>query len=816
LFRQPELLRKGRSHWDGEDIRMIMSGIIQDIRYAARRLAKSPLFVLTALVSLALGVGINTAVFSVTHSLLNRRISAANPQDLVDVSLSTPAGSMRLTSAETLAFTRAAQSFSGVIAYTHRLCRLSGEGRPEMVSAFIATPNFFPVFGQSLLLGRGFLPGKESAGEVILSHKFWQRRFGGEPGVLGRSVVLYSGATRSAFTVVGVAPPDFQPVPMRAPDVVLAQPDMAGSDLRQLNLWCRLKPGVSMAQARSESELVAGQLASVFPESFGKAKLAFAPAVRQGPSLAAAQAILQAVVGLVLLIACANVMNLLLARHEARRAEMATRLALGASRARVIRQLLIESLLLAIPSSLAGLGFAAVVLRLLETIKIPGLDATFYFYLDHSVFAFALIAGIAGTVIAGLWPARAASKPDLVPALKGAGGAIARRKFGLRGALVTAQLALAVFALTAAAMLTKGLWNLNPYDAGLDPYHVYTATLSPSMNGYPQGRAAELRRQMTSRIERLPGVRAITYARSVPGADSGTQLDIVNPGSAARSKDSIRIRANSVTPGFFGVFGIQMLHGREFRDADLSGPRVCVINESLARRFWPGQNPIGRTLRSTGSNGTEYEVIGIARNTEYEKAGEEYASFVYLPLASDEFLSLLVRTSGRAESAAEPMRRVIEALDAELPLLNTGILADRLTGGGAGLELRLRAGLVCTLGLLALILSSLGLYGVVAYLVSRRTRELGIRLALGATRLDIAAAVVKDGGKLVAIGAGAGVALSLVVCPLLTAHLYGVKANEPVVILAACLFLAFVAAAAMLIPARRACRVEAISALRYE
>jgi predicted permease len=580
----------------------------------------------------------------------------------------------------------------------------------------------------------------------------------------------------------------------------------------------RVKPGSTIEQAQAETELLMRQLAPMFPESLGKAKLNFWPKVRRDGVTRTVAAIVQAVVGLILLIACANVMNLLLARHQERRFEMATRLALGASAGRLTRQLLTESLLLAVPSALAGYGVAVLTISAVEKLPIPGLAGiNMFFYLDRTVLGFAMCAGVAASVIAGLWPARAASKLDLMPVLKGGGAAVGRRKFGVRGALVAAQLALSMVGITAAAMLTRSVWNLNPFDAGMDPRKTLTAILWPSMNDYKPERAVEFRRELESRLKALPGAQAVAFAALVPGGGENRSQKVINNGSPLLPKqETVLVGSNSVAPGFFRTFGIQLLRGRDFVEADLSGRPLCVVNQTMARRFWRNQEPIGQTVRVAGQKTTEYAVIGVARDTAYEKNGEDPAPFLYLPLSGNDFLTVFVRGSGDAEALAEPLRRTVAALDPEMPLQTIDVLARRLTGGSNGTELRLRAGLMGTLGGTALLLSAFGLYGVLAYVVSRRTREIGIRLALGAGRADVLTAVLKDGLRLVAVGMASGVALSLAVCPLLANHLFGVTPNHPAVLAASCAILGAVAALAMLVPARRACRLQALSALRYE
>jgi putative ABC transport system permease protein len=798
----------------------MLSGLRQDMRYATRTLAKSPGFILTTLISLALGIGINTAMFSVIHTAMDRPVSGRAPQELVDLSLSTPAGNMLFSFPEYQEIRGRARVYSDVMALMTGRYRVSGQGRPEFVTALVTTTNFFKGFGQQPALGRGFSQDQADPHEVLLAQGFWKRRFAADPGVVGKPLVLYIGATRLTYTIVGVLAHDFRYASMWTPDIVTPFPEDAvlrRGDVRSLSLMARVKTGSTMKQAKAETELLVRQLAPMFPESLGKAKLSFWPKVRRDGVTRTVAAIVQAVVGLILLIACANVMNLLLARHQERRFEMATRLALGASAGRITRQLLTESLLLAVPSALAGYGVAVLTIHMVEKLPIPGLAGiNMYFYLDRTVLGFAMLAGVAASVIAGLWPARAAAKLELMPVLKGGGATVGRRKFGVRGVLVAAQLALSMVGITAAAMLTRSVWNLNPFDPGVDPHKVFAATLWPMMNDYSEKRAVEFRRELETRLKALPGARAVAFAALVPGGGENRSQKVINNGSALLPKqEAVVVRSNAVSPGFFRAFGIQLLRGREYAEADQGGRPLCVVNETMARRFWLDQEPLGQTVRVAGPKATDYTVIGVARDTAYDRNGDDPAPFLYLPLAGDDFLSVFVRGSGDGGVFAEPLRRTVASLDPEMPLQTMDVLAQKLTGGSNGMELRLRAGLMGTLGGTALLLSGFGLYGAVAYIVSRRTREIGIRLALGASRADVLAAVLKDGFRLVAAGMASGVALSLVVCPLLANHLFGVTPNQPAVIAASCGILGAVATLAMLVPASRACRLQALSALRY-
>lgn len=795
----------------------MFTGFPQDLRYACRTLAKSPGFVATTVVSLALGIGINTAIYSVIHTAMDRPVSGREPAQLVDLSLSTSAGNALFGYSEYLELRDRTRSFSGVMALMHAQVRITGQGRPELASVLMASPNFFGAFRQDLAMGRGFQEGG-AADEVVLGEAFWKRRFAGDPAIIGKTVALAAGASRYTCRIAGVLPRSFRYSSVWTPDMVMVFPDdLRKAPGRGLTLMARVKSGVSMAQAKAETEAVVARMAELFPADLAGARVNFWPKVRRDATTRTVAAIVQTVFGLVLLIGCINVMNLLLVRHQQRRFEMATRLALGASGGRLIRQLLLESLLLAVPSGLAGYGLAVATLRVVETIRIPGLEgAQLFFYLDGQVLCFALAAGVAASVVAGLWPARAAAKLDLISSLKGGGASVGRRKFGVRGVLVAAQVALSTVGITAAAMLTQGVLKLTPFDPGVDPHKVLAASVWPAMSGYSEARSAEFRRALGARLEREPGVQAVAFAALVPGADFRT-VRVSHPGSAAIPKsETVAVQSNSVGPGFFRAFGIAMRRGREPDDAIEAGRRVCVVNETLARRFWPGGEPLGRFVRVSGPKPVEYEVAAVARDTEYERTGNDHAAVLYLPLAPTETLTVFLRTAGAAAAWAEPVRRAVAALDAEMPVNSTAALVDRLTGGSTGTELRLRAGVMGTLGGTALLLSSLGIYGIVSYLVSRRTREIGIRLALGAGRGDVLRAVLADGVRLVAIGMGAGVALSLVVCPLLASQLYGLAPHHPGVIVASCAILGAVAAAAMLAPARRVSRVQAAAMLRYE
>jgi putative ABC transport system permease protein len=797
------------------------TGLGQDIRHAVRTLAKTPAFVFATMMSLALGIGINTSIFSVIHTAMERPVSGRAPRELVDLSLATPAGGTQFSFPEYLEIRDRAHSFSDVMGLMSGRYRLSGRGGPEIVSALVTTPNFFTGFGHDPSIGRGFARGAASAGEVVLGQSFWRRRFGADPGAIGKPLVVYQGATRSVYSIVGILSQDFRYASMWTPDIVLPfadDPVLRKGEVRPVNVMVRLKPGLSLAQAQAETELLTQQLAPLFPDSFGKAKMVLRPKVRRDAATRAVAGILQAIVGLILLIACANVVNLLLARHQARRLEIATRLALGASRGRLIRQLLTESLLLAVPSALAGYGLAALIIHLVETIPIPGLEGIqMYFYLDGTVLAFALCAGVAASVLTGLWPARAASRLDLMAAMKDGAAAMGQRKFGLRGALVAAQLALSMVGITAAVMLTRSVWTLNQFDPGVDPERVLTATMWPMMNGYKPEQANGFRRELEARLTARAGVRGVTFAAAVPGGNDTRMQKVLHTGSPLlQGQEMVSVRSNAVSPGFFRVFGIDMLRGREYAEADVGGRPMCIVNEAMARRFWPGQDPLGQTVRLDGAKQVEYQVLGVARDTAYDQTLVDRAPFLYLPLAGTDFLTVFVHTGGQAGTFAEHLRRTVSALDPEMPLQSVAVLAERLTGGPSGTELRLRAGMTAVLGGTALLLSALGLFGVVTWLVSRRTREIGIRLALGASRTDILRAVLKDGFRLIGVGMASGIALSLVVCPLLTNHLFGVTPNHPGVIAASCGILTGVALLAMLVPARRAARMDALIALRYE
>ncbi len=793
-------------------------GMMQDIRHAARALAKSPGFVLTALLSLALGIGINTSIYSVLHTAMERPVSGAEPQQLVDLSLKAPTGNMLFTFPEYEELRRRTRSFSDVMALMPGGYRIAGPSGPQMVSAVVTSANFFTAFRQRLLLGGGFTPDS-GATDAVLSEKLWKSRFAADPAVLGKPLTVFEGAARLNYTIVGVVPADFRYSSMWSPDLILQFPaDQAlrGGRVRPLMLMARVKPGIAMPRAQAETEAVAAQLAPAFPESFGIARMSFWPKVRRDATSRAAAAIVQAVVGLVLLIACVNVMNLLLARRQQQRAEIATRLALGASAGRLTRQLLIESLLLAVPAALAGFAVAFGIMRTVESLPIPGMDGIrLFFYLDGKVFGFALCAGIAAALISGLWPARTAARLDLVPALKGGSGTVGRRKYGLRGALVAAQLALSLLGITAAAMLTRGVWKMTVYDRGVDPRRVMTATVWPLMNGYRDERAAEFRRGLEARLRSQPGVVDVTTAASVPGGDTRTQRVMHTGSPLLPAQETIAVRSNSIGPGFFRVFGIALLRGREPAALEAGKP-VCVVNETLARRFWPGKEPLGQSLRIGGPKGADHAVIGVARDTEYDRNGGEFAPFLYLPRPANDFLTVFVLSAGKADSLADPVRRAVAAADPEMPIQSMGALAERLTGGPAAAELRLRAMVIGTLGATALLLSALGLYGVASYLAGRRTREIGIRLALGATRRDILRGILGDSLRLAAIGMAAGIVLSLIVCPLLTARLYGVKPNDPWVIAASCAILAATNIVAVWAPSWKACRLEASAALRHD
>ncbi len=828
-----------------------MQNLLFDLRYALRGLLRQPGFTLVAILSLALGIGLNTAIFSVVNAVLLKGMPVANPERLVEVYSSATEEVPYFTSSylDYRDLRDAADAFEGLAAHAFARGILYRDGRSELISGEVVTDNYFDVLGVRPALGRDFLPEEDETENshpvVVLSHSLWQGRMGGDPEVVGKTIRI-SGVE---YTVVGIAPESFTgTIPglnpeFWAPTAMVSKlrfsglqadtPSPTGTTRREMRgtRWLfvngRLGEGRTLEEARAQVATVFTRLAKDHPVTNEKTKGAVLPAsgVRFHPMvdgyLNQASAILLVAVGLVLLIACANVANMLLARAQNRTREIALRLSVGASRAQLVRQLMTESLTLAGIGAVAGLGIAYAAGRLLTALlpSIP-VPVRFAFGIDGNVVFYALAIALATAIGFGLVPALRASRPDLVPTLKGdrAFGSEGRvRSSFLSRALVVGQLAVSLILLVAGALLTRGLFEAQRAELGFDPSHVSALSFDLGMNNYSLEEAKAFQRQLMERLTAVPGVDSVSMAVRLPLAPDINMEGIRIPGQHDPEEDPTPIDATHVDGSYFRVVGVPIVEGRAFDENDREGsPKVAIINEAMANLYWPNESALGKSIYTEGYDGPSFEIVGVARNHKVRSVGEEPRPYIHfaLPQSPTVRTNLLIRSAVSAEEALPALEKEVLAMNPEIVFTDRGTAQEVVDF--TLLPTRTGASLLGAFGALALLLAAVGLYGVIAYSVSRRTREVGLRMALGASGGDVVRMILFSGMRLALLGIGIGALASVWIARVLEAYLYGVSSIDPASYLAAALALLAVAAAANLVPALRASRVSPMTALRYE
>ena len=811
-----------------------------DLRYAARRLAATPGFTAAAVVTIALGVGINTGLFSVLNGIALRDLPAPDAGELVSVHQARGPGAwVRFTAEEYRAYRNGTDTLSGILAYSDGTTVTLGGDAPREITGTLVSCNYFEVLRHTPMLGPGLASDCDTEGAtptVVLGHDLWTTAFGADAGIVGREVQL----NRRAFVVAGVAPEgmrgvDMMPVqffaPLAAQPILYPEPvllSFGGGSLRWLVLLGRLADGATLGQVRAELGVIAARIdeARAPDNPWGATTLAIDRARRLSDpgdrsETIAVGAVVMAAFGLVLLIACANVANLLLARATGRAREIAVRLSLGASRSRIVQQLLAESVLLAIAGGLLGSVLALWTVQSLVFLAIDALppqypavaiDAT----PDARVLTFALLASIGSAVVFGLAPALQASKPDLHGAMKvDATGMDRRSGARLRGTLVGLQVAVCMALMIAAGLLLRGLATTQDVDPGFEYENVAVASFDLTAAGYDTARAAVFQRQLAERVDALPGV-DVTHATLTP-LDPGRFVMAARLGG---QDQLFPLYYNDVSPTYFSLTGIPIVRGRAFTEADTAeGSRTIIVTEATARRFWPGLDPIGRTIEILMSNFevemVTREVVGVARDTQIERIGEVPSVYAYLPptAKSQPRLQLLAKSDVGFAATTSSIRDIARELDPALVV--------RVAPLEANLDLwRSLAGISSTLatalGTLALILAAVGIYGVVAYSVGRRAREIGIRIALGANARSVVALMLKRTMRPVVVGVVIGLAAAMGFSQILSSVLFGVSPVDPVAFLSAALVVTGVAIAAGALPARRAARVDPSRTLHYE
>jgi predicted permease len=805
--------------------------ITQDIRYGWRLMLSRPAFTAIAIVTLGLGIGANVTIYTWVQALLLRPMPAVAAADrFVSLSTTTKARSGLSVSWPNFVDMRARrpESVEDLIAYTMVPLNLRTGSEPERVWGLLVSGNYFDTLGLKPALGRGFLPDEDRVPEAnpvaVFTYGYWQRHFAADPAIVGRSVMLNG----RAFTVVGVAPEGFRgnaaglAVDVFVP-MMMQQAVMPGDRLQERgNSWLltmvKLKPGVSVARAQADFDVIARNLAESYPDDANRgiriSPLWRAPGASQ--ILLPVLSVLMGVVGLVLLIACANVASLLLASASGRQRETAVRLALGASRGRIVRQLLTESSMLAVGGGAAGAIIAYWTTDLLRLFVPPtGVPIAFDAPISMPVIVFASGLTLGSTLLFGLVPAWQGSASNLVPALKEASGAVSSspRRTRLRQGLVVAQVALSLMLLVSAGLFVRTLYNAQTMDPGFSTRNGLFASIDLLPAGYDAVRGTALFRDVLARTREIPGVDAATLGQRVPlnmggGSDFGVGVDGYTPAP----NEEMTVFYNRVGSDYLRTLGIGLIGGRDFSERDIpDSPKVAIINETMARRYWNGRTAIGGLVRIGKET---LEVVGVARDAKYGTLTESPRAFMYLPVQQwyrpDSVLTL--KTSGDPASVALAVQRVVRQLDPNLPVFEIRTIAEHLEF--ALFIQRMAASLLGGFGVLALFLSTIGLYGVVAGTVAQRTPEIGMRMALGASRSDIFSLVLKQGLGVTLVGAAIGIVGAAGLTQLFKSQLVGVSATDPVSFVATTALLVFVAIVALYIPARRAAGVDPLEALR--
>jgi predicted permease len=840
--RRQALMELGGVEQVKEEVRAARAGrfledFAQDLRFAFRTMARSPGLTGAIILSVALGIAANATVFSVANGLLWGVLPVKDPGRMVMFSEGSSFSYPDYLDYQE----QTTDVFEGGIAAHFPLipASLGGVGQPERVWGQVVSGNYFSILGVNMVLGRPIHPeedrrtGRDHV--VVLSHSLWQRRFGADAGILGRNVVLNG----QPYAVAGVAPGGFHGsergivsdfwVPLSVVEAIM--PDLTtpgGGSTNRGNPWllldARLKPGVSRAQAAAAVNVVKKRLDDTYRR--GEKRHDAITLQTAGGLIAgsvtpayALMTVLMVVVGLVLLVACANVANLLLARATGRQKEIGIRLAMGAGRGRLIRQLLTESLLLALAGASMGFLLAASASSAVSSFRLPApVPVVFDFNVDLRVAAFTLALSLVTALLFGLAPALRATRTDLVGALK-EGSAVSGRAghSGMRNTLVIVQVALSLVLLTAAGLFLRSLGNASSIDVGFEPDNILVTRVDPKIHNYSPERTMQFLARLRDRVSALPGVRSVSFVDLVPLsiAGNGRNFDV----DAAKDHPARSVNADvyGVFPGYFQTLGIPFLRGHDF-DLQTDGHNAAIINETMAGHLFPNQDPIGRPVRADKAS---YTVIGVVRNSKSRTVGEGAVdcAYLFLDVAPEKGVSFfgistLVKTSVDPRGLERPVREQIAALDPNMAVFDTETMQEHLDE--SLLLPRISAWLLGSFGAVGLTLGAIGLYGVMSYSVRRRTHEIAVRMALGAQPGTVVATVLRQGLVLTSVGLAVGLSIALAVGRLSASLLYGVSGTDPITFLVVPTVLLAAALVAIVIPARRAAQVDPLAALRNE
>jgi len=814
-----------------------MGNFVKDIQYGARMLLKRPGLSAIAVITLALGIGANTAIFSLVNTVLLRPLPVDKPEQLVSLNSVSPSGDNNVpvfSYPNYRDYRDRNDVLSGVLAYRFSPISVSTNGVNERMWAYTVSGNYFEVLGVEPALGRFFTMDEDQAAGAhpvaVITYNCWQKRFGGSPSAIGKEVIV-NGRT---FSIIGVAKPGFHGseisyVPeMWFPSAMISTIE-PGDDYRNdrdsANFFVqgRLKPGVTAAQAEGALKSIAVQLSAEYPKENENKTVVLSPpglfgTFMRGPILGFA-GVMMAVVGLVLLLACTNLANLLLARATERRKEIAIRLAIGASRSRLIRQLLTESLLLALLGGAIGLALAFWLVDAMAALRPPmDVPLSTNVKIDYRVLLFTGVVSAATGVLFGLLPALQTTRPDLVPALKDETSIAGYRRSWLRNGLVVFQVSLSLLLLICAGLVLRGLQRAQLMNPGFTPHHGIELSFDLSLQGYDGTRTKTFKRQLVDRVRTLPGVQYAGVANVVPLSMSLNNNNVYVEGAPQERGANIPTAMTGfASPGLIEALGVDLLEGRDFTEQDGdTRPRTALVNETFARRFWPGESAVGKRFSFEGVAGPWLEVVGVLQDGKYFSLSEEPTPFVYAKLRPEDgsYLTLVVRTASDPQQMISAIRGEFQQLDSNLPVYSVKTLTEHMS-----LPLfpaRVAAILLGSFGALALILAAIGIFGVMSYSVSQRTREIGIRMALGANAPNILRLVVGQGLKLISFGMGIGLVAAIAGTRLMSDLLYGVSATDSLTFFGIGLLLIGVAMLACYLPARRATQVDPMIALKCE
>ena len=816
-----------------------MDSLIKDIRYAIRGLIKRPGFVAIAVITLALGIGANTAIFSLVNTVLLRSLPVGNPGEIVSVAVRGKNDSMSAFSYPNYKdFRDRTDTLSGLLAYRFVPLSLSRGGANERIWGYEVSGNYFDVLNVKAIHGRTFLPEEDKTPlahpVVVLNYDTWQRRFGGDPSIVGKDVLL----NNHQFRVIGIAPAGFKGTEyVYSPELWLpaammawAEPGASWLDDRHAkNMFAvgRLKPGVDARQAEASLNLLALQLGKEYPDSNEGQSIKLGPPGFIIPELRNGVVsftwVLMAAVALVLLVTCTNLAGLMLARATDRRKEIAIRLAMGANRWRLIRQLLTESILLSFIGGVAGVLLALWILKILLAFKPPidfplALDVD----VDWRVLLFSLAVSLVAGAVFGLAPALQATRTNLVRTLKdtAAQGGAARTR--LRSVLVVAQIAISLVVLIAAGLVVRTLQQLQTMNPGFNPQNALKMSFDLGLQGYDEARGHQFHRQLIERVQSLPGVESAAVTSYVPLTIEYNSRNVFVEGKPAERGENVPLVMNgSAGQGYFKTMGTPVLQGREFTDQDQEkSEQVAVVNETFVRRLLPelqtSAEAVGKRFSFSGAGGPFRRIVGVVAEGKYFNIAEDPRSFAWTPMSQDYWSSgiLVVRTKGNPDALIGPVRAQVQSLDPNLPLFEVKTLNEHMKL--ALFPAKVAATVLGVFGFVALMLAAIGVYGITSYAVAQRTHEIGVRLALGAQLSDVLRLILRHGLMLTLTGAAIGLFGAYLATRAITSVLYGVSATDPLTFGFVSLLLIGVALIACYLPARRATKVEPLIALRNE